>query len=257
MKNYNKVCFLTIISLFCILCIECNSKTELDNFFSQVDMVLSKEEKAKLIKCDSVNCIVEFVFANSNEDLKNLFNNLPNKIASSLDSLEIIKYRELSVLVAYNKKSNGEVFSFSEIKEEIKKYFQVEQQNLNLQTLKRIERLTSIAEVNYKKMDISDTICLTFPLEYIDGVHEAVYRFPREKDSLIEMSCIVSNKEFIPKPQEYEFSRDQYVLTLKVIELSEAPCLFMSEEIILGNQISVDIFDYGRDIKLERKDSKD
>ncbi len=245
------VLVIALITLFFILGCN-NSETDLDKFFMQVDNVLTNEEKANLGKGENIDRVMNFVLSNSNNDFKLLFDTLPPNIINLLDSSGVEEYSKLSLFVAYVKNKNGKEFSFKEIEKEIEIYFNNRKIDSEQFMRENINRLIKIAESNYERINIGDTICLEFPMRNDNGNYEALYRKPKESDEFISMSCLILEKEYSPKLEQYEFSHAEFTFKFNIVKLSHAPCLFGLDEINIGDTISIGIYDYGKEINLCR-----
>lgn len=253
MKNYTNCCMLNrlLILLIGIAFVGCsNSDTDLDRYFASMDKTLSNEEKNILKECEDVHCLIGFMFTNSNEEFKQVADSIPISIINLLDSAELSGYRHLSLLMMYNKKRNNKVFHFSEIRKDIEVYNLKQKKNSEQFLRRQNNNLTKIAELNYEKINISDTVCLEFPKGIDNKSYEALYRRAQSKEEIITMSCWVLEKEYIPKPEEYEFSTAQFLFKFYLIDMSHYPCMFGGEEVNVGDTISIEMFFYGREVNL-------
>ncbi len=225
-------------------------RTDLDNFLNQVDKAFSSNERALLIKCSDVKCIVSFFISHPNDSaVISLFRKIPKRLIDTLDAIGVGNNRPVFLLMCYNYKENDKTISYKEILEKIKDYDKSEELASDQMALGKIERLTKIGETNFKRIHINDTICLTFPMEYNKSGYKALYRIPFENEKLCTLTCHILKKEFLPKNIQYRFDNDKFILTMKILELNPTLLYFGLEDIKGGDKFILDIFEYGREIK--------
>jgi hypothetical protein len=161
--KYNNINVLILFLLVVGLCFSCKTnKTDLDDFLYKIDNTLLASERSKLIQCSDVECMDNFILSNPNGEFKYLYSKIPKNLIDTLDSNGVKNNRILFLLICYNYQKSNKPISFKEILEKIKNYYKNQEQILEQNTLEKINRLTIIAETNFKRINIGDTICLSF-----------------------------------------------------------------------------------------------
>lgn len=122
-----KVAITGTFTLFVIVLSSCvNHESELSVFYTKTDEILKEDEKECLLECSDIECVIEFVFLNTNEELQRHFDSLSNSMIEFLKAENVVFYPKYTLLVGYNKDRRGQEYSFSEIDMQIDSFFKAE-----------------------------------------------------------------------------------------------------------------------------------
>ncbi len=253
MKKNLKIEIIVVTVIVIFHSISCNNKqSQLDLFFAKIDHELSHQQKNQLKECQDIGCFREFAhYADSG--LAEHFINMSNDIAKMLDSVGVLKDRELVLLIAYRRKINNKEYSFKEIEKSIQLYDENQLKEYNEWEDKFYNNLTNIAKTNFNKFSPGDTLCLLLPLERDTDPPNVVYYMQYDKDNFTDtlfVNCILLEKEMELKNEENNLGHDEVYFRTRVIFLSEPACLFLGEENSIGDVTRFSIFNYGRPIEV-------
>lgn len=225
------------------------AKSDLGIFFEQVDKTLSAEEMVQIRSCHETSCLMEFVESSSNAEFERMFYDMPSNVTSILDSVGIKEYPMLVMFVAYNKKMNNEEFSYGEIEKDLIQYFIEKEENSRARSIEDVIVRSEVAESRYTNCILGDTLCLEFPMDYRDERAEAFIPAPSFRElytDTLRVKCVLLSKEKEPRSKQFELSHDFFILKLSIIHLSVKPCQLFGSVVNLGDEIDLDIFDYGK-----------
>jgi hypothetical protein len=236
-----------IFIFFCF--ISCSdSKSDQEIYFDKLDKAFSNQEKRIIQECESSNCLMSFIFTNTNDDFKKLMSNIPQSILDSISSEGVQYYKNATVFFAYCKNQKGMSYSYKELEDSILSYYEAQDKIAVSLIAKDNKEWLLRAKSQYDRISVEDSVQFVFPYSYNDNsICEIKYRPTLNGENSITINCLVTNKKFIQKSEEHNPVHDEYILSLQVLDISKKECGFtLKEPIDIGDELEIELFSYAR-----------
>ncbi len=230
----------TVMVIILFAFIACNIHEQpIDLFFADIDKKLTKEDKDKLDSCQTIDCWMSFVRMGRAKKLLVLFDSMPQSVSCLLDSNKILKYRYVSLFVAYCKNRNGQEYNLPAIEDEIENYNTKEKIRADDFFKNQESTLKKIAELNYGSIHVRDTIMLRSPTRVTQGVSKIFYWNPNDVGKVPEISALVLYKNKV----------DWHTLSIiKILDTNNKKVKIDSVYLNVGDTLEVDFYYYGQEI---------
>ncbi len=223
-------------------------------YFEGLSKNLTNQQIAEFKTCDQPFCMLSTLGKFDIDAFINQLDSIPTEINIILDSVGIIKPfdRKVSVLMAYHKYLNGTAYSYENIKVEFDG-FMYDMNNRGIEPneiiIKENQAICRIAQINFDRYCIGDTMCLELPLEKSENGKNVIlysyYSSENFRDTLF-VKCVLLEKEFEEVSDTYPNSIDGYYFTIKVIESKQSLPSKEINDFRVGDENNISITGYGR-----------
>lgn len=240
-----------IYFLLFIICLSCTNKnTILNEYFTKLDRAISKDCLIELSYCSEIDDYKNFIRYKANQNFQNEFKQIPQKLKALIaDSFQITSDidQQLFILIAFQKTKKNIPYNFKKIKNEIVSYYHYTDSIYSQRFYEEETIQQEIAEANFKKYNVGDTINLLYPVQKV-GSQKIVYfnnfYYKKNYSDTLYISCILKSKRKEASINENKWKAPFFYL--KIIKVKNRDIDLIDKKYSVGNFIELSLYIYGR-----------
>lgn len=224
----NSLRYILLVAFLLILTFSCKKKSNLQDFYDDIDKTLSIETKRKIIECSNFDCI-KMQLVNNKVNFP-----IPKLIIDSLTMHGIFSNIDQEVLSIYSYKNykDGKGINWNTAVVEYKKEKSINDSVENEQFKREKRAIEAFSLSYYNKVKDGDTINCIFPL--IPSGKKKYIAFTRSENpestpEKLFLQCKVMKK--VKRKQQYEtFCCTEYIFELAILEIDDRKDLIDSDQ---------------------------
>lgn len=242
MKNQMLLTFSILLALY-----SCDSDNQaIEECFENLNLLLPQGQIDSISRCETMECYegqIYHLVLSTKEQPPDCF----QIVLDTLDSMDIRSNPSMVFIKAYSHYLRGEEYSIFDLDADIQKYYEKVELDRRVEQKLNRNRLLKIAESNFEKYSIDDTLILHFPLKSGDNL-AAFYGSYDTSDFIdtLTLTCRVLHKWRDLEIGDQGDSLHDLNFSLFILSMNKPSYQVMMDKVEPSDTLDINIFDYGR-----------